>query len=239
MSRIEEAMRRARNLDRSAVDGQEAAHGPKGPAWSAEDPSDSPWQFDAARRPQAPAPLNGRVVPHRPTPQPTHGADAAPSDPCRGPHLRWHRQSLGARFVGSSEIPPLSVEQYRRLAATLHHTQPERGIKVVMITSALSGEGKSLTSANLALTLSQSYRRDVLLIDGDLRRPSIHHIFQVQNASGLSDGLKSSDEKLSIIEVFEHLAILTAGKPDPDPMSGLTSDRMRRIVDEAPRSSTG
>jgi capsular exopolysaccharide synthesis family protein len=104
----------------------------------------------------------------------------------------------------------------------------------VMITSALSGEGKSLTSTNLALTLSQSYRRRVLLIDGDLRRPSIHQIFEVQNSQGLSEGIKSeSEEKLSITEIFENLSILTAGKPDPDPMSSLTSERMRRIVAEA------
>ncbi len=131
-------------------------------------------------------------------------------------------------------MPPQAVEQYRRLAATLHHLQSERGIKVVMVTSALSGEGKSLTSTNLALTLSQSYRRRVLLIDGDLRRPSIHQIFEVQNSQGLSEGIKSdSEEKLSITEIFENLSILTAGKPDPDPMSSLTSERMRRIVAEA------
>jgi capsular exopolysaccharide synthesis family protein len=74
----------------------------------------------------------------------------------------------------------------------------------------------------------------VLLIDGDLRRPSIHQIFEVQNSQGLSEGIKSdSEEKLSITEIFENLSILTAGKPDPDPMSSLTSERMRRIVAEA------
>ncbi len=66
------------------------------------------------------------------------------------------------------------AEQFRRLAATLHHAQLVSGTKVIMVTSAEPGDGKSLTSANLALTLSESYRREVLLIDADLRRPSLH-----------------------------------------------------------------
>ena len=138
------------------------------------------------------------------------------------------------KLVVTPTIPHAAVEQYRKLAASLHHAQLERQIKVVMITSAAPGEGKTLTSTNLALTLSQSYRRNVLLIDGDLRRPSVHSVFDVPNVLGLSDGLKSEVEhKLSLIQISEHLTVLPAGRPDSDPMSGLTSDRMRRLVAEA------
>jgi protein-tyrosine kinase len=143
-------------------------------------------------------------------------------------------RGIEERVIVSKAMPPVSVEQYRRLAATLHHAQADRGIKRVMITSAVTGEGKSLTATNLALTLSQSYRRRVLLIDADLRRPSMHRIFQVQNVFGLTEGLKARDERqLAIVEISEYLSLLTAGRPDPDPMSGLTSDRMRRILNEA------
>jgi protein-tyrosine kinase len=234
MSRIEEALRRAQGLDQPVADGGDPVS--VGAAQDAHDLLDSPWRFDAPPvRPHARDTQPASMVPQRPLPRPVPEETILP-DPTRvgSPLFDGGGDAVGARFVGTRDIPPVSVEQYRRLAATLHHMQLERGTKVVMITSALSGEGKSLTSTNLALTLSQSYRRHVLLIDGDLRRPSIHHIFKVQNASGLSEGLKATDErKLSIIEVFEHLAILTAGKPDPDPMSGLTSERMRRIVGEA------
>jgi protein-tyrosine kinase len=143
-------------------------------------------------------------------------------------------RGIEERVVVSKAMPPVSVEQYRRLAATLHHAQADRGIKRVMVTSAVTGEGKSLTATNLALTLSQSYRRRVLLIDADLRRPSLHRVFQVQNVFGLTEGLKARDERqLAIVEISEYLSLLTAGRPDPDPMSGLTSDRMRRILNEA------
>ena len=56
-----------------------------------------------------------------------------------------------------------------------------------MIASAVEAEGKTLTAANLALTLSHSYKRRVLLIDADLRRPAVHDLFQLDNRIGLGD----------------------------------------------------
>ena len=127
-----------------------------------------------------------------------------------------------------------SVEQYRRLAARLHLVQAQRGTKVVMVSSALPGEGKTLTAANIALTLSHSYKRRVLLIDGDLRRPWMHELFNVPNVSGLNDGIRSQNgQKVPLIRWSECLTLLTAGRPDSDPMSVLSSDRMKQIIAEA------
>jgi capsular exopolysaccharide synthesis family protein len=132
---------------------------------------------------------------------------------------------------GNDRIP---VEQYRKLAARLLLAQTEHGIKTVMVTSALPGEGKTLTAANLAITLSQSYRRDVLLMDADLRRPCVHQIFQVPNATGLNDGLKQdSERKVPLLRFSERLTLLTAGRPDSDPMSVLSGSRMLRVLQEA------
>lgn len=126
------------------------------------------------------------------------------------------------------------VEQYRKLAATLYHAQLADNSKIVMVASAAPSEGKTLTATNLALTFSESYRRRVLLIDADLRRPALHQSFQVPNVVGLRDALKAEiDQQPRTIEVTPQLSLLTAGRPDPDPMSGLTSDRMRRIIEEA------
>jgi len=131
-------------------------------------------------------------------------------------------------------IMPVSREQYRRLAATLHHAQEDTGLKVVMIASAVVGEGKTLTASNLALTLSESYRRTVLLIDGDLRRPALHVVFNLDAPYGLSEGLLSVvEQKLPLYRVSPRLTILPAGTPISDPMAGLTSNRMRRVIQEA------
>src|SRR2546428_5845043 len=133
------------------------------------------------------------------------------------------------KLVTTARLEQSTVEQYRKLAATLHHGQLERQLKVVMVSSAVSGDGKTLTSTNLALTLSESYRRRVLLIDADLRRPSVHEVFQVKNVTGLTDSLKAeNDRRLPLIQASAYLSLLLAGRPDSDPMSGLTPGPMRR-----------
>src|SRR5438128_2173976 len=147
--------------------------------------------------------------------------------------LRTNRALIG-KLVGTPGIAAPCVEQYRKLAATLHHLQLERNVRVLMISSAVPAEGKTLTAANLSLTLSESYGRRVLLIDADLRRPSLHQLFDLPNLSGLGDGLRSQTERLlPLVQVSPRLTILPAGRPDPDPMVGLTSPRMRRVPSEA------
>ena len=141
---------------------------------------------------------------------------------------------VAEKLVLSPDMGHDSIEQYRRLAGRLHLAQAEHGIKVVMVASALPGEGKTLTATNLALTLSESYHRNVLLIDGDLRRPSIHEMFRLSNISGLNDGLRSNgDRKIPLVRWSDHLTLITAGRPDADPMNVLVSGKMRKVLTEA------
>jgi capsular exopolysaccharide synthesis family protein len=148
--------------------------------------------------------------------------------------FRGFSHTIEQKVVSGGGMHPESLEQYRRLAAALHHTQVERGIKKVMVASAVAGEGKTLTSLNLALTLSESYRRRVLLIDADLRRPKLHDLLGVPNTMGLNEVLKDSKEaRLTLLEVSPRLSVLPTGRPDPDPMSALTSRRMALVLQEA------
>lgn len=141
---------------------------------------------------------------------------------------------LSRKVVVDQETDPVSKEQYRRLATTLYATQAANGLKVVMVASALASEGKSLTASNLALTLSESYQKNVLLVDADLRRPSLHEVFGVPGSPGLTDGLGAAeDRKLSLHHVSPTLTLLTAGVPTSDPMAVLASDRMKQLVGEA------
>lgn len=138
------------------------------------------------------------------------------------------------KLVANPQLQPVAVEQYRRLAAILHHAQKERGISRVLVASALASEGKTLTATNLALTLSESYRKRVLLIDADLRRPGVNIAFGIAKQAGLSEALASDEPtKLSVIQLSPTLAVLPAGHPNQDPMHGLTSLRMSQILDEA------
>lgn len=128
----------------------------------------------------------------------------------------------------------LATEQYRKLAAGLHQAQSERGVKLVLVTSPNPGEGKSLTTANLALTLSESYQRRVLLVDADLRRASQHEIFGVDCDSGLSEGLgRASALRLPVIEITPRLSLLTSGRPMADPTTALSSALMQEVLETA------
>jgi len=137
--------------------------------------------------------------------------------------------AIDVRLILSGKAPPIAVEQYRRLAGSLHDFQRKRGLNTVMVTSALPNEGKTLTVANLALTLSESCRDRVLLIDADLRRPNVPRIFGLSATAGLSDVLRSQRREWPILQVTEHLSILPAGHSD-EPMAGLTSDQMRLVL---------
>jgi capsular exopolysaccharide synthesis family protein len=136
------------------------------------------------------------------------------------------------KIVGGS-LPPQVVEEYRRLGALIHHMQLERGVRVVMVTSAVAGEGKTLTATNLAIVLSASYGRQVLLIDADLRRPSLHQVFNTVSLAGLGDILSGVGEVPPLVQITPKLTLLTAGRPNADPLGGLTSDRMRQLLQEA------
>ena len=145
------------------------------------------------------------------------------------------RDEFADKLVGGERISPLAVEQYRRLAVTIHERRTQRGLKTLMVTSTLPNEGKTLTVVNLALTLAQSYRRRVLLIDADLRRPYIHEIFQVPNVRGLGDVLASERAEMPLVEVSEHLALLPAGHAD-QPLERLTSGAMRTLLERCEAS---
>ena len=229
MSRIDEALRRSNQVSREqSVQTLEAACGgsfvdpvapqvPFGPAGFDEELFGGELEtLDEVDTPRSAA--GGDVDEMRPTP----------------PSVTPAQRRGDSKLVVSGQAPPIAVEQYRKLAATLHQVHVDRETKVVMVASAMPGEGKSLTAANLALTLSESFRHRVLLIDADLRRPTVHQLFQISNESGLNDALAATeDTKLALIEVSPRLTVLPAGRPNPDPMSGLVSDRMRRILGEA------
>jgi capsular exopolysaccharide synthesis family protein len=141
---------------------------------------------------------------------------------------------IAQRLVVSERVDTVMVEQYRRLAASLHHAQTKREIHTVMVASAVPAEGKTLTATNLGLTLSQSYQRRVLVIDADLRRPTLHALFNVPNTAGLTSSLVDPNvSQLPVRQVHTNLWLLPAGPRDPNPTSLLTSAAMQELLTQA------
>ena len=243
MSRINEALgRAAEERRRDGTDGEEPTHVfPEGQDVQAL--THEPFPVELAERRKARS--------HASFETPREAADSAQhsaSDPAGSPtdagastpgdrgRILFERvdERLAEKLVIDGNMAPTSREQYRRLAAVLHDAQGHAGMCVVMVASAVPGEGKSLTAANVALTLSESYRRRVLLIDADLRKPALQQMFRLDTTVGLIDGLESrGDGRLVVRQVSTSLWVLPAGRPTADPMAGLTSDKMRDLVNDA------
>jgi capsular exopolysaccharide synthesis family protein len=215
MSRVDEALRRASSLDASNV------HAPIAVEPTAVVVDESALNRYAGERPpvvRSPARERSPIV--------------SVGHPRLERATAFHA-SLEGKAVVSRETSTVSIEQYRRLAAALHAMQSERGLKTLMVTSAMPNEGKTLTVTNLALTLTESYARRVLLVDADFRRPRIHELFGLMNVAGLAECLRSTEASLKMIEVSPTLSVLPAGQGGNSANALLSSDRMRAVIADA------
>jgi capsular exopolysaccharide synthesis family protein len=120
----------------------------------------------------------------------------------------------------------LISESYRSLRTALLLSSA-RELRVVAVTSAMAGEGKTATAANLAVVLAQ-LGRQVLIVDCDLRKPRLHQVFEVSNRVGLVNQLTAAAEpEVFLPTVVPNLWVTPSGPIPPNPSELLASDRMR------------
>ncbi len=140
---------------------------------------------------------------------------------------------LDHHLVAALAPTSLAAEQYRSLRTRLKRVESGRSLRTIAVTSPNKGDGKSLTAANLALTMAQEFQQRVLLIDCDLRRPSVHRLFGISDGPGLGDVLMSAaelDHALVALPEY-HLTVLPTGLPPSRPAELLGSSAMRRVLD--------
>jgi capsular exopolysaccharide synthesis family protein len=126
-----------------------------------------------------------------------------------------------------------SAEAYRTLRTNILFSSMDNDIKTLLVTSPGPGEGKSITAANLAITMSQVGKK-VLLIDCDMRRPSLHEVFGISKEVGLTDLLMEELEIGEVVHKYsENLNILTCGTIPQNPSEVLASRVMKRVLEEA------
>jgi protein-tyrosine kinase len=141
--------------------------------------------------------------------------------------------SLDAYLVAALAPQSLAAEQYRSLRTRIKRAENGRAVRAIIITSPGKGDGKSLTAANLAITMAQEFQQRVLLIDGDLRRPAVHRLFGIAEGPGLADVLMGGVELNQALVNVEnhHLTVLPAGATPNHPAELLGSASMRRVLD--------
>ncbi len=127
------------------------------------------------------------------------------------------------------------AEEYRKLKSmVVKLTKNGKLQNTIMVTSTLAEEGKSLTALNLAVSLAQEYDNTVLLVDADLRNPSLHKYLGVESKIGLADCLAHgiSVEKALTRTAIDKLVLLPSGSRVSDPVELLLSNRMKELVKE-------
>ncbi|MBC5624097.1 CpsD/CapB family tyrosine-protein kinase [Clostridium sp. NSJ-49] len=135
-------------------------------------------------------------------------------------------------FIVDKKPKSIAAEAYRTLRTNIQYSSFDKEYKTIVVTSSEPGEGKSTTSGNLALAISQAESK-VLLIDCDLRKPSLHKLFRISNNYGLSDLLlhRKTMEDVAV-KYNEGLTVVPAGKIPPNPSEMLGSKAMGTFLDE-------
>lgn len=124
----------------------------------------------------------------------------------------------------------LSMEAYRSLRTSIQYSGIDTELKSLVVTSSIPGEGKSTVAANLAKSFSEMNKK-VLLIDADLRKPTIHKKLQLSNQVGLSDLIVQKLNPSEVIQkVDDQFDVLTAGKIPPNPAELVGSEKMSQLL---------
>lgn len=141
--------------------------------------------------------------------------------------------TLNPLLVAGLASKSLAAEQYRSLRTRLAHAEGAGALRTILVTSPQKGEGKSVTAANLALTMAQELQRRVAIVEADLRKPSLQHLFGLPAGPGLAEYLAGAAELKDAMKFIpnHNLTVIPAGMAPINPAELLGSTAMRRMLD--------
>jgi capsular exopolysaccharide synthesis family protein len=135
-------------------------------------------------------------------------------------------------FIVEDKPRSIEAEAYRTLRTNIQYSSIDKEIKSIVVTSACAMEGKSTVSGNLALSFAQNGKK-VIIVDCDLRKPSIHRKFNISNLCGFSEVMIGKETLENAIQKYKpNLHILTSGKIPPNPSEMINSTTMNNILEE-------
>jgi len=141
---------------------------------------------------------------------------------------------VDGRVVAYTDKSSYIAEQYKVLRTNLYSLSPDKPIRTLVITSSQAQEGKTITSCNLAITLSLDKEKKVILLDCDLRRPAVHSMFGISRKPGLSDilnneiDIKNFTEKPAIGDLY----LVPSGTMKSSPSEVLSSTKIKILIDK-------
>lgn len=140
---------------------------------------------------------------------------------------------MARRLITVSDSKSIISEQFRTIRTNISFSMPDQELKTILVTSSTPGEGKSTIAANLGVVYAQEGKR-VLIIDGDLRKPTLHQTFKKFNKIGLSDILA---KKIPLYEAIqgtsiEGLDVMTSGPIPPNPAELLASKALDILIQD-------
>ncbi len=141
---------------------------------------------------------------------------------------------LNEQFVTVTDPSSVIAEEYRKLRTRIFEATEKNFHNTILVTSSCKGEGKSLTAVNLAAAIASKLDNTVLLVDCDLRKPTLHTYFGIEPAVGLSEYLRG---KIKLSDALINTGIgkmifLPAGTPPENPAELLTSRKMHELIKE-------
>jgi capsular exopolysaccharide synthesis family protein len=141
---------------------------------------------------------------------------------------------LQSKLVCISDQESLAAEKFRFLSIRLRHLQQKKLVKRILVTSSMAGEGKSTVACNLACALASSKQQKVLILEGDLRRPSLALQLGLGQISGLSELLEAEPGEPANLYQLENLNlwILPAGNPLRNPLTLMQPGRLATLMDK-------
>jgi capsular exopolysaccharide synthesis family protein len=138
-----------------------------------------------------------------------------------------------SRLVAVEKEGSLGAEKFRFLAVRLRHLRQTRPLKKILITSTIPQEGKSTVAANLACTLARRKQHKTLLLEGDLRRPTVSEKFGLDKVPGLCEWLSGETESRNIYRLESlGLWILPAGAAPQNPLELMQSGKLSQLMDQ-------
>lgn len=143
------------------------------------------------------------------------------------------KQASGSKPVEIPKANSLAAEQYRSIRTNLNFMMPHSNIRTILFTSAENGEGKTTTALNIAVVYAESGKK-VLLVDGNMRRPSVHHFFGITSSNGFSSLLLKKGELLDTVKRtgVVGLEVLPCGHVPSNPAELLGTDALEQLITE-------